>query len=89
MRLYPLAGQPLGFGYLFASHPPFDEVFVLLCTHISLGCRKIGPHIVKHIIFWYAVAPEVHKPEVELGFRIPFLSASTPTLRINRDGDDC
>jgi len=20
MRLYPLAGQPLGFGYLFASH---------------------------------------------------------------------
>ena len=21
MRLYPLAGQPLAFGYLFASHP--------------------------------------------------------------------
>ena len=50
MRLYPLAGQPLGFGYLFASHPPFDEVFVLLCTHISLGCRKIGPHIGEHVV---------------------------------------
>jgi hypothetical protein len=35
---------------LFASHPPFDEVFVLLCTHISLGCRKIGPHIGKHVV---------------------------------------
>ena len=28
MRLYPLAGQPLGFGYLFASHP-----------HIRIGVR--------------------------------------------------
>ena len=26
MRLYPLAGEPLAFGYLFASHPPFDTL---------------------------------------------------------------
>ena len=27
MRLKPLGGQPLGFGYLFASHPLFDDAF--------------------------------------------------------------
>ena len=45
MRLKPLAGQPLGFGYLFASHPLFDDVFVLLRNLIFLGCGAIVPHI--------------------------------------------
>ena len=27
MRLKPLAGHPLGFAYLFASHPLFEDVF--------------------------------------------------------------
>ncbi len=73
MRLFPLAGQPLGFGYLFASHLLFDEVFKFLRFLISLGRSEIQPHIVKHIILWYAGAPEVHKPEVALGSREPLL----------------
>ena len=40
MRLKPLAGQPLGFGYLFASHLLFDDVFVKPRA-IFLGRRKI------------------------------------------------
>ena len=51
-----------------------------------IGDRIYGPF---RIVLWHTSALGVHKPEVELGFRIPFLSASTPTLRINRDGDDC
>ena len=47
MRLYPLAGQSLGFGYLFASHPLFEEIFVTLRTLISLGRRDIEPYIGK------------------------------------------
>ena len=50
MRLYPLAGQPLGFGYLFASHPPFDEVFVIPRRPKSLSLSKIVPHIGKHVV---------------------------------------
>ena len=42
MRLYPLGGQTLGFGYLFASHPLFDGVFVTLRILISLGRRTPG-----------------------------------------------
>jgi len=41
MRLYPLARQPLGFGYLCASHPLFEfELFVtvlLITFHAGLG----------------------------------------------------
>ena len=40
MPLYPLAGQPLGLGNLFASQPPLDYVFVALRSLISLGCRE-------------------------------------------------
>jgi len=40
MRLKPLAGKPLSFGYLFASHLLFDNVFALLRIRISLGRCK-------------------------------------------------
>jgi len=36
MRLKPLAGQTLGFGYLFASHPPFDYEVVGLTLQLVL-----------------------------------------------------
>ena len=35
MRLYPLGGHPLGLGYLFASHPFFEDVFVNLRILLS------------------------------------------------------
>jgi hypothetical protein len=55
MRLYPLAGHPLGFGYLLASHPLFEDLFATLRTLISLGRRqKIHPHIGKQQVFRYA-----------------------------------
>ena len=41
MRRDPLAGEPLGFGYLFASHLLFDDVFVILCGLMSLGFCSI------------------------------------------------
>ncbi len=56
MRLYPLAGQPLGFGYLFASHLLLEDVFVARRSLISLGCREIEPHIGEHIVLRDAVS---------------------------------
>ena len=56
MRLKPLAGQPLGLGYLFASHPPLEDVFVTLCLLTSLGRGEIAPHIGKHIVLRDAVS---------------------------------
>ena len=50
MRLKPLAGHPLSFGYLFASHPLFDEVFVIPRRPKSLSLSKIVPHIGKHVV---------------------------------------
>jgi len=73
MRLYPLAGQPLGFSYLFASHPLFDAVFVALCILNSLGRREIPPHIAKHIVLRDSFAIVVLIAEVELGIRTPLL----------------
>ena len=73
MRLYPLAGEPLSFGYLFASHPLFDAVFVLPRTLMPLGRGEIVPHIGEHMVLWHAVAIAVQIPEVGLGTRKPLL----------------
>ena len=54
MRLKPLAGHPLGLGYLFARHPRLedvvDDVFSGLSIRPALGRREINPHIGKHIV---------------------------------------
>ena len=73
MRLYPLGGQTLAFGYLFASHPRLGSVFVTLRIFISLGRREIVPHIGAHIVLWDAFAIGVHTPEEELETREPLL----------------
>ena len=64
MRLYPLAGHPLGFAYLFASHPPFKDVFVILRRPIFLSLSKIVPHIGKHAVLRDAITTGVPKPEI-------------------------
>ena len=69
----PFGGQPLGFGYLFASHPLLCDVFVILRILISLGRREIEPHVGEHNILRDAVAIPVHNPEVVLGIHIPLL----------------
>ena len=74
MRLKPLGGQPLGFGYLFAIHPPFGSVFVTLRKLISLGCGEIVPHIGEQIIFRNTFTIGVPIPEVGLGYRVSLLS---------------
>jgi hypothetical protein len=48
MRRDPLAGHPLGFGYLCASYQPPYSVSVTLRTLTSLSRRDIEPHIGKH-----------------------------------------
>jgi len=40
---------------------------------MSLSCREIPPHIGKHNILGDAFAVGVHKPEPELGKRIPLI----------------
>ena len=78
----------MAFGYFFASHPPFDDVFVTLRTLSSLGRGEIVLHIGKHNILRHAVAIGVPSPEVVLGNRIPLLGVFVeglvivgPTLR--------
>ena len=73
MRLYPLEGQTLGCGYLFASHILFEPVFVSPRTLQSLAPRKIPPHIGKHVVLRHFIALVAHTPEAELGRRIPLL----------------
>jgi hypothetical protein len=63
----------LAFGYLFASHPLFEDVFVTLCTLMSLGRSEIPPHIGKHIVLRDALACAVHIPEGGLAPSIPLL----------------
>jgi hypothetical protein len=48
---YMWYNRSAGQGYLFASHPLFEDLFATLRTLISLGCQKIHPHIGKHVIF--------------------------------------
>jgi hypothetical protein len=67
-----------------------EEAFKSLRIFISLGCREIVPHIGQHIVLRHTSAHVVPNSEVELGFRIPCLSASTlRTLCINPNRDDC
>ena len=68
MRLYPLAGQPLGFGYLFGSHLLLDSVLESLPTQISLGRCEIQPHIGEHIVLRHTFSRPVIVPVAIVGW---------------------
>ena len=63
----------MGFGYLFASHHLFGSGFVVLPGFISLGRRKMPPHIGQDQVLRDALACAVHIPEGGLAPSIPLL----------------
>ena len=73
MRLDPLAGQPLGLGDLFTSHPLLDFVLVAPRSLVSLGRGEIVPHIGEDIVLGDTVTIVVQQSKVGLGTSIPLL----------------
>ena len=74
MRLYPLTGQPLGLGDLFASHPLRDSLLVRLRHFIPLGSGEGKPHIGEDPVPGHPLTRRVHNPEVELSVSAALLS---------------